>query len=178
MQIRDRIRDFRRVPARELQPHPGNWRTHPAEQQEALRDLLAEVGYAGALLARELDDGSLQLIDGHLRAETTPEQLVPVLVLDVNAAEANKLLAFYDPLAALAGRDAERAQQLATEVQTSSPLLQQLLQTLRGEQATATAAAKAVAEEEYETTYQLVVQCADESQQRDLFERLSAEGLS
>ena len=68
MQIRDRIRDFRRVPARELQPHPGNWRTHPAEQQEALRDLLAEVGYAGALLARELVDGSLQLIDGHLRA--------------------------------------------------------------------------------------------------------------
>jgi hypothetical protein len=177
MQIRDRIRDFRRVPARELQPHPGNWRTHPAEQQEALRDLLAEVGYAGALLARELDDGSLQLIDGHLRAETTPEQLVPVLVLDVSAAEANKLLAFYDPLAALAGRDAQRAQELAAEVQTSSPLLRQLLQTLRGEQATS-AAARTAAQEEYEATYQLVVQCHDEAQQRELFERLSAEGLS
>lgn len=178
MQIRDRIRDFRRVPARDLQPHPGNWRTHSAEQQEALRELLAEVGYAGALLARELDDGSLQLIDGHLRAETTPEQMVPVLVLDVTAAEGNKLLAFYDPLAALAGRHAERAQQLAAEVQTNSPHLRQLLQTLCGEQATSAAAATTAAEEAYETTYQLVVQCNDEVQQRELFERLSAEGLS
>ncbi len=177
MQIRDRIRAFRRVAARELQPHPGNWRTHPAEQQAALRDLLAEIGYAGALLVRELDDGSLQLIDGHLRAETTPDQLVPVLVLDVTAAEANKLLAFYDPLAALAGRDEERAQQLAAAVHTSSPLLQRLLQTLRGEQVTP-AAAKPVATEEYANTYQLVVHCHDELQQRELFERLSAEGLS
>lgn len=177
MQIRDRIRDFRRVAARELQPHPGNWRTHPAEQQAALRDLLAEVGYAGALLVRELDDGSLQLIDGHLRAETTPDQLVPVLVLDVTAAEANKLLAFYDPLAALAGRDEERAQQLAAEVATDSPRLQQLLRTLRGEQATSEVS-QTLANEEYATIYQLVVQCADETEQRDLFERLSAEGLS
>lgn len=178
MQIRDRIRDFRRVRAQELRPHPGNWRTHPVEQQDALRALLAEVGYAGALLARELDDGSLQLIDGHLRAETTPEQLVPVLVLDVTAAEANKLLAFYDPLAALAGRDEERARQLAAEVETSSPQLQQLLQSLRGPQATSAAGTESAAAEEYEATYQLVVQCADEAQQRDLFERLSAEGLS
>ena len=34
---------------------------------EAVRGVLAEIGYADALLARELPDGSLQLIDGHLR---------------------------------------------------------------------------------------------------------------
>ncbi|MGQ0614693.1 MAG: hypothetical protein ACT4PV_13235 [Planctomycetaceae bacterium] len=83
MQVRDRIVEFRRVPARTLRPHPSNWRTHPKAQQEALRGILAEVGYADALLARRLEDGSLQLIDGHLRAETTPDQEVPVLVLDV-----------------------------------------------------------------------------------------------
>ena len=80
MHIRDRIKDFRRVKANQLRPHPKNWRTHPPAQQDALRGVLAEIGYAGALLARELPDGSLELIDGHLRAETTPEMEVPVLV--------------------------------------------------------------------------------------------------
>jgi hypothetical protein len=177
MQIRDRIQALRRVPARDLQPNPRNWRTHPPAQQDALRAILAEVGYAGALLARETDDGGLQLIDGHLRAETTPEQLVPVLVLDVSEAEANKLLAFYDPLAALAGRDEEQARQLAAEVETSSPILQGLLESLRGGQAKA-ANPQTAGDDLLAPSYQLVVQCADEAQQRELFERLSAEGLS
>jgi len=55
-----------------------------------------------ALLARELPDGALELIDGHLRAETTPDQEVPVLVLDVTEEEAAKLLAVIDPLGAMA----------------------------------------------------------------------------
>ena len=38
-----------------------NWRTHSAAQREALQGVLGEVGYAGALLARELEDGSLEL---------------------------------------------------------------------------------------------------------------------
>ncbi len=61
--------------------------------------VLAEMGYADALLARELPDGSLELIDGHLRAETTPDMEVPVLILDLDDAEAAKLLALHDPLA-------------------------------------------------------------------------------
>jgi len=36
--------------------------------------------YAAALIARETADGKLELIDGHLRAETTPDTVVPVLV--------------------------------------------------------------------------------------------------
>ncbi|WP_254512815.1 hypothetical protein [Anatilimnocola floriformis] len=176
MQIRDRIQDFRRVLARDLQPNPRNWRTHPAPQQDALRGILAEVGYAGALLAREVAGGGLQLVDGHLRAETTPDQLVPVLVLDVSEAEANKLLAFYDPLSSLAGRDEELARQLAAEVETSCPVLQELLQSLRGDQAADAHAAES--DDALAASYQLVVQCADEAQQRELFERLSAEGLS
>lgn len=101
MQIRDRIKELRRVKAADLRPNPRNWRTHPQEQQDALRGILAEVGFADALLARELPDGSLELVDGHLRAETTPDLEVPVLVLDLNEAEAAKVLATLDPLAAM-----------------------------------------------------------------------------
>jgi hypothetical protein len=120
MQIRDRIQELRRVRAADLRPNPRNWRLHPAAQQDALRGLLAEVGYADALLARELPDGTLMLIDGHLRAETTPEAIVPVLVLDVDEAEANKILLTHDPLAAMATASLDQVQRLLAEVQTEN----------------------------------------------------------
>ena len=91
MQIKDRIKELKRVKAGDLIPNPKNWRTHPTAQQDALRGVLAEVGYASALIARETDDG-LMLVDGHLRAETTPDAEVPVLVLDINEAESDLLL--------------------------------------------------------------------------------------
>ena len=124
MQIRNRVRELRRVKAADLVPNPKNWRTHPKSQQDALRGILAEVGYADALLARELPDGSLMLVDGHLRAETTPEQEVPVLVLDISEAEADKLLLSLDPLAALAETNAVALDALLREVDTGSEGLQ------------------------------------------------------
>ena len=121
MQIRDRVRELRRVTAKELRPNPRNWRTHPKAQQEVLRGLLAEVGYADALLARELEDGTLELIDGHLRAEVTPDMQVPVLVLDVNEEEAGKILATLDPLAAMATTDGAKLEELLRSISTSNP---------------------------------------------------------
>jgi site-specific DNA-methyltransferase (adenine-specific) len=126
MQIRDRVRELRRVRAGDLTPNPKNWRTHPKAQADALRGILAEVGYADALLARELADGSLMLVDGHLRAETTPDQEVPVLVLDIDEAEADKLLLSLDPLAALAETNAVALDALLREVDTGSEGLQQM----------------------------------------------------
>lgn len=100
--FRDRIRELRRVPAAELRANPKNWREHPAKQREALTGMLRDVGFADAVIARECDDGTLELIDGHLRADIDPAAIVPVLVLDVSAAEADKLLLTLDPLAAMA----------------------------------------------------------------------------
>src|SRR5258708_26305940 len=103
MRIRDRVRDLRRVRAGDLLPHAKNWRRHPPPAQAAaLRGLLKELGYAAALIARETADGNLQLIDGHLRAETTPDTIVPVLVVDLSGAEAEKLLLTLDPLTGVA----------------------------------------------------------------------------
>jgi ParB-like chromosome segregation protein Spo0J len=127
VKIRDRIRELRRVPANLLVPNPKNWRTHPKAQQDALRGVLAEVGMADAVLARELPDGSLMLIDGHLRAETIADAKVPVLVLDVTEAEADKLLATIDPLAAMAETDGAKFDELLRTVNTSSEALQQML---------------------------------------------------
>jgi len=130
--IRDRIKELRRVPASSLRPNPKNWRTHPKEQADALRGTLAEIGFAEALVARELEDGTLELIDGHLRAETVGDTAVPVLVLDVDEAEADKLLATLDPLAAMATVDADALASLVATVETDSEALRQMIDDLSG----------------------------------------------
>jgi len=130
MKIRDRISELRRVPASELRPNPKNWRTHPKAQADALKGVLAEVGIADAVLARELEDGTLMLLDGHLRVETMGDQILPVLVLDVDEAEGDKVLATLDPLAAMAESDAAKLDAILREVDTGSPELQQMLSDL------------------------------------------------
>jgi hypothetical protein len=177
MQIRDRIKELRRVRATDLRPNPRNWRLHPPAQQDVLRGLLAEVGYAGALLARELDDGTLMLIDGHLRAETTPDAVVPVLVLDVDEAEADKILLTHDPIAAMATTSEENLQELLAEVETESAAVRSMLDTLSP---TAPGSAGGSMLEPPDVripeSYQVVVECRDEDDQVSIYERMRAEG--
>jgi len=125
--IRDRVKEFKRVPASSLIPHEKNWRLHPQNQLDALAGVLSEVGFAGAALARELPDGSLQLIDGHARAEIAGDAEVPVLVLDVTESEADKILATYDPIGAMAEADAVRLEELLRDVQTGNEALADML---------------------------------------------------
>lgn len=127
MRIRDRIKELRRVPANQLLPNPKNWRTHPKGQQDAIRGVLAEIGFADACLARELPDGSLMLVDGHLRAETAADALVPVLVLDVNEQEADKILATLDPLSAMADKDSEQLASLLKSLKDANDALTPLV---------------------------------------------------
>jgi ParB-like chromosome segregation protein Spo0J len=181
MQIRDRIKELRRVKASSLRPHPKNWRTHPKAQQDALRGLLAEVGYADALLARELPDGTLELIDGHLRAETTPDMEVPVLVLDINDAEAAKILATLDPLGGMAEANERILADLLAEVQTESEAVQALLdrtaaapEDLPGGDDPQPALPPEVAVPE---AFQVVIECRDETEQQAIYERMTEEGL-
>ena len=126
MQIRNRIKELRQVRASELLPNPRNWRRHPAGQADALRGALAEIGYADALIAYETPDG-LMLIDGHLRAETTPDMEVPVLVTDLDESEASKLLATLDPLSAMAEADTETLGLLRESVDINNQALNDML---------------------------------------------------
>lgn len=123
MKIKDRITGLKRIKAADLRPHPQNWRIHTQAQREALQGLLCEVGYADALIARQLPDKTYQLLDGHLRAETTPHTRVPVLVVDLNDAEAAKLLASLDSLASMAGSDPAQLDALLAGLKTDSAAL-------------------------------------------------------
>jgi hypothetical protein len=179
MQIRDRIKELRRVPAHELRPNPKNWRTHPPAQQDALRGMLAEIGYAGALLARELNDGSLELIDGHLRAETTPDLPVPVLVLDLSDDEADRLLATYDPLGTMAAVDDAALQSLLANVLIENSAVQAMLNDIvatAGNPNSHKPGEPFSREVELPQLFQIVVECENEQQQKQLYEQLTTQG--
>lgn len=126
--IRDRIIELRRIPAAELQDNAGNWRTHPKAQRDAFRALAVQVGVAGALLAyhSERAGGALVVIDGHMRKGEYPDFEWPVLVTDLDDAEADLLLATYDPLAAMAEVNAEKLRELSARTQTDDPALAML----------------------------------------------------
>lgn len=175
MKLRDRVKELRRVRAVDLKPHPKNWRTHSRYQQDVLRGVLAEIGVAGAVLARELPDGSLQLVDGHLRAETTPSAELPVLVLDLTEEEAERVLLTHDPLGALAGVDEAKLSELLDDAVTERQAVAELFAKLR-RQADAEASTEPPPEVELTPSHQIVVEVGSEDEQRTLYERLRGEG--
>lgn len=174
--MRNRICDHRTARAGDLVPHPLNWRTHPEGQRRALEALYEEVGFARSLLAYERPDGRLQLIDGHLRRDMTPDEEVTVEVLDVTDAEANKLLLSLDPLAALAGADEDALAELRRAADTDDEDLQRLW----GYGADASPPPPEPAdgpEPDIAEQYLILVTCPDEAEQARLLEQFAADGI-
>src|SRR5262245_11497133 len=177
--IRDRIQEFRRVPARELLDHDGNPRRHPQAQRDALRGVLEQVGIAAALVAycSQRNGGKLTLIDGHLRKQDFDLDW-PVLVLDAIDEEADLLLATHDPLAALAEYDKPKLDALLQEVRAKSPAVVGMLKKLAAKTgATADKGEKQAAPVLPPEKFEILVECQDENHQREVYERLTAEGL-
>jgi hypothetical protein len=177
--IRDRIQDFRRVPARELLDNHGNPRCHPQAQRDALRGVLEQVGIAAALVAyhSERNGGKLTLIDGHLRKQDYDLDW-PTLILDVSDAEADLLLATHDPLVALAEYDRPKLQALLQEVRAKSPAVVAMLKDLAqktdaGKAGQGTDKPPQLPPERFE----ILVECQDEGHQREVYDRLTAEGM-
>ena len=173
--VRNRIRSHRRVRAGDLVPQEWNFRLHPEQQEAALQALYREVGFARSLLAYELPDGRLKLIDGHLRRDLDPDQEVEVEILDVNDDEARALLLSIDPLAAMAETQAEVHQELLKRTPTDSPELEAAWRAALDERIqnqTDARPARTLPEQ-----YLVLVQCEDEKEQVALLERLTAEGL-
>ena len=120
--MKDRIIELRRVKASQLAEHPKNWRTHPDGQRRALSTMLDRIGMAAALIARDKGDGTLELIDGHLRADIAQDEQVPVLVVDLDEAEADQMLASFDPLGAMAQADHQAIEELLQTLEQPLPI--------------------------------------------------------
>jgi hypothetical protein len=179
--VRNRILRHARVRAGDLVPHELNPRTHPRAQRDALAALYDEVGFARSLLAYQLPDGRLKLIDGHLRQSMDPDMEVDVEVLDVTDEEARKLLLSIDPLAQLADHDRTTLDRLRSLTSTSSDALANLWRSIdqaraAAEESLARARTRRPTPPAVAEQYLVLVECADEADQLALLERLQAEG--
>jgi hypothetical protein len=188
--LRNRIIGHRVVKASALLPHELNARTHGSAQREALRALLGEVGFARSTLAyvadqhRHLGDAApLTLIDGHLRREELADEEITVEVLDVDDAEARKLLLSLDPMAALAGYDDDVLARLRETVSTESDALANLWASVAdgqraAERAMEEARRKAKPEkEELPDRWLVIIECADEKSQAEALRLCQQHGL-
>ena len=103
----------------DLVENPLNWRRHPTTQRRSVETLLAEVGWAGALLYNERTG---RLIDGHLRRDVALQrgEPVPVLVGSWTEEEERLILAALDPTTAMAEADAAAFQSLIASIDASN----------------------------------------------------------
>ncbi len=174
-----RIVDHVRVRAGDIVPHELNPRTHTDAQKSALAALLKEIGFARSLLAYRLPDGRLKLIDGHLRQSMDPDATVDVEVLDVNDAEARALLLAIDPLAQLAGYDADTLAQFREITEKDSAAITDLWHAIAESEQAAKKSMKKAASQTQTLTEQFIViiTCSNEQEQLALLRRFKHEGL-
>jgi len=112
---RSRIVGAGEVPPEQLHPNPRNPRFHTRKQEAALVDVLTEVGIVQDVI---VNTKTGYLVDGHLRVQAAISAgvpLLPVKYVELEEAEELLVLATFDPLAALAVWDKERANEVIEE---------------------------------------------------------------
>lgn len=134
MEWRNRIIGYDTKPAAQFTPNPLNWRTHPSVQREALRGLLGDVGWVGAVLENKQTGN---LIDGHARVKealaSDKDAPIPYLLVDLTPEEERLVLASFDPISALATADNKRLEELLKDVSSSSSAVDSMLAELAKE---------------------------------------------
>jgi hypothetical protein len=137
--FRERIREFRRVRAGDVDPHPLNPRLHSAAQLAAVTGLLVDVGKFRPLVAFPADGlgpagdfSRLMYADGHGRRAIDPNEVWTFAVTDLTRAEADEAL-FADRTGELAGYDPVILDSLLRDVNTGCEELQAMLAELAEE---------------------------------------------
>ncbi len=106
-----------------------------------------------------------------------------MLVVDLDEAEAAKLLALHDPLAAMAEANDEMLAELVANVETENAAVQALLnQMLRNPELPGGYTAEDDLDNDIPRevgvpeAFQVLVECRDETEQQKVYERLNGEG--
>ena len=116
------------IEAGSLADNVFNWRRHPQEQLQSIRELLQdpEIGWAGVCLFNERTG---RLIDGHARKSVVdPKTPIPVLVGNWSEEAERKILATFDPVSAMAQGDAAAYQALIESVNADGLFVRDLIQ--------------------------------------------------
>jgi DNA modification methylase len=101
--------------------NPKNHRIHPERQRKALVGVLKGKGWVDDV---KIQHGTDLVIDGHMRIEEAIRagELVPYTALDLTDQEAADMLAFFDPIGAMAERDQDKYDALLAETSLDDEL--------------------------------------------------------
>src|SRR5262245_9409622 len=126
---RDRYLETVTVRAGDILPHALNPKIHPAQQLEPLGAILEDVGKVDALKAykSEREGGALVYWDGHARMGLRPDEVWRVDVYDISDAEADLLLASFDPVGWEAEQSRAKLESLMQDIQTGNADLMSFL---------------------------------------------------
>jgi len=102
---RSRIVGYGEEAPEQLLANPFNFRAHNALQENALGGVLREVGIVQNVLVNRTTG---HMIDGHLRtamAISDGQEKLPITYVELTEEEEKVVLATFDPLSAMAGKD-------------------------------------------------------------------------
>ena len=127
---RSRITGSGTLKVSEVKPHELNFRIHPAGQSQALAASLDNVGWVQQVV---VNTQTGNLIDGHLRVELARQRgecELPCLLVELSEDEERLVLASLDPIAAMAGADREKLQELLASIQSEDETVRGLLEAI------------------------------------------------
>lgn len=107
--------------------NPENWRTHPKQQQEALKKTFKSVGIVQPVLVNQTTG---RLVDGHLRCQLAAregQKQIPVTYLDLTEEEERIILASLDPIGEMASTDKQKLNELLNQIRSQDDAILALL---------------------------------------------------
>lgn len=171
--FRNRIVDHGEEAPDQLLANPSNFRVHPKRQQEALEQVLDEIGFVDDIIVNRRTG---HLVDGHLRVELAlkrGEATVPVKYVDLDENEERIVLATFDPLSAMAINDKDILGELVQSIETKNRAVSELLDDI-AKRSTKLDGLVINAS----LSYHIDVTCADEQQQAALLKELEDRGFA
>lgn len=138
--LRNRIKEYKSIPASAIENAPWNFRRHPEAQNAALAGSINELGFYDPLKVYVTAAGAYRLVDGEARKTLITDRIgpateIPVVVLDFTELEAKQALATHDALSAMAVHDNDRLNAMLKDLAITpfaDPALEKMLADLRG----------------------------------------------
>lgn len=176
----NRIMVMLNLKAKEIRPHPLNFRRHSDFQRGALAESLKRRGITKPLIIFDSEIyGPNTLVDGECRKDVDPEAVWPCAKLDINDEQAMELLATMDAIGELADVDTRSLQHLISDMQLDPHLTEMLEELLATDESSSGKETKTPDDQSGvndKTQFKLVIYCKDEDNQRELLERMEGEG--
>ena len=117
----------------QLLANPLNFRLHPDNQQQALAGAIDDIGFIRSVTVNQRTG---RVVDGHLRvtlAARSGVESLPVEYVDLSEAEEAQALLSLDPIAAMAGTDKDKLDELLAGVRSDDERVQAMLDEIRRE---------------------------------------------